>query len=287
MPERESKPTTFSVGKFSHAEECMGTVFQFKGVSPLTTSAHLNAIRAAAAELHRADEIFSLYKPDSPLSRLERGEVSVAQLDPVVSEVWDACERWEKITGGWFSPFTPFNTFDPSGLVKTWAAEKAANVLVEAGIRDFTMNAGGDIWISDAAIGVDDFKVGISKPVSIASKEAGLLTVLDLKNSPYRAMATSGTAERGQHIWNPKAPLKAPANELAQVTVLARGLVEADIWATAAFAMGHRAIELLNEHNRQHPENSLQALAVYPIGDDGNNRLEATEGFLELFARPN
>ncbi len=105
---------------FEHVELCMGTGFRFQGRH---RDANLNAAMAAACEiLHAADRVFSLYKPESPLSQLAAGKTSVAQCPPEVSEVWDECERWEKLTDGWFSPFTAEHTFDPSGLVKTWAA---------------------------------------------------------------------------------------------------------------------------------------------------------------------
>ncbi|MFM5905205.1 MAG: FAD:protein FMN transferase, partial [Micrococcales bacterium] len=211
---------------------------------------------------------------------LARGETSVAKCPPVVNDIWDACEEWEKITDGWFSAFTPQHTFDPSGIVKTWAAKAAAQQLVDAGITDLTMNAGGDVWISDGATPRSDWRIAIHKPVSVASAEAGLLTVIDLKDTPYRAMATSGSAERGQHIWNPKAPEKAAATELVQVSVVARDLVEADIWATAAFAAGSRGIALLNNFNAAHPDRDIQALFIWPDGELG-----ATENFVRLFAK--
>lgn len=266
--------------RFEHREECMGTSFRFAGNSPLSPAETQSRIDAACAILHEADRTFSLYKPESPLSKLARGEASVATCPPVVSEIWDDCERWEKVTDGWFSAFTPEHTFDPSGVVKTWAAMRAANHLLEGGIVDFTMNAGGDVWISDAATDPLDWKIAIHKPVSIAAEDAGVLTVVDFKDKPFRALATSGSAERGLHIWNPKAAEKQAAQELLQVSVAARDLVTADVWATAVFARGGSAVAALNAHNLAHPEDQVQALLVWP---DGN--LTATDGFVELFPR--
>jgi thiamine biosynthesis lipoprotein len=87
-------------------------------------------------------------------------------------------------------------------------------------------------------------------------------------------MATSGSAERGHHIWNPKAAGKEPAHEFVQVSVIARDLVEADVWATAAFAEGERAIARLNKIE------SVEALFVFPDG-----RVAATDGLLPLVAK--
>jgi len=272
---------TFQNGHFVYSESCMGTVFVFSGRSPHNEADTQNQLEQAVEILHEADRTFSLYKEHSPLSRLARGETSVAACPPVVSEVWDACEEWEKTTDGWFSAFTPQNTFDPSGLVKTWAAQEAFDFLSAQGFTQMLMNAGGDILLDEGLTKADDWRVALHKPVSIASVEAGVLAVLDLKNTPYRAVCTSGSAERGLHIWDPKAPEKAAANSLAQVTVVGRSLVQSDVWATACFAHGPRAIQQVNAYNATHPNDSIQVVVVYPDGD-----LNATEGFIELFARP-
>jgi thiamine biosynthesis lipoprotein len=132
------------------------------------------------------------------------------------------------------------------------------------------------VLISDGVTEAINWRMGISKPVSIAADGAGVLTVVDLHRTPFRAMATSGSAERGVHIWNPKAGGSAPASDFIQVSVIARDLVTADVWATAAFAEGERAIEHLNRIN------DLEALFVYPSGE-----LASTEGFIKLLARPN
>ncbi|MFM6967260.1 MAG: FAD:protein FMN transferase [Rhodoluna sp.] len=264
----ESKP-------FEHIELAMGTGFRFQGRSPLADGETSIILNQACAILHEADRIFSLYKPESPLSRLARGETSVAECPPVVNEIWQACEDWEKTTDGWFSAFTPEHTFDPSGLVKTWAAKRAAEHVLASGITDFTFNAGGDVMIAEGVTEAMDWRMGISKPVSIAADDAGVLTVIDLHRTPFRAMATSGSAERGAHIWNPKAAGLEAASEFVQVSVVAKDLVTADVWATAAFAEGERAIAHLNRIE------DVEALFVYENGE-----LAATDGFIQLFAKP-
>lgn len=250
---------------FTRNEECMGTVFVFHGRTDRPDIENL--LDKACDKLHEADRIFSLYKPESPLSQLARGETSVAACPPVVDHVWNLCEGWDKVTGGYFSAFTLEHTFDPSGLVKTWAAQAAIDVLVSEGVNDFTLNAGGDIWLSDNLTEDDDWKIGIAKPTSIGSSDAGLLTVLNLKGTEFRALATSGTAERGKHIWNPQSADLA-GDELAQVSVLAKDLVTADVWATAAFAEGARALDRISK------QDGVEAFFVYADG-----RLDGTDGF--------
>lgn len=253
---------------FEHVELCMGTGFRFQGQC---SGVDLNAAMAVACEiLHEADRVFSLYKPESPLSQLAAGKTSVAGCPPEVSEVWDQCERWEKLTDGWFSPFTAEHTFDPSGLVKTWAAKRAADSLIDAGIVDFTLNAGGDVVIADGATGDLDWRIAVAKPVSIADADAGALAVVDLKGTSFRAMATSGSAERGSHIWNPKSDLD-PAASMVQISVIAKDLVEADIWATAAFAEGPNSLARIDA------QSDLEALAILADG-----QVAATPGFMKL-----
>ena len=246
----------------------MGTVFVFQGRTDVPNIDEI--LKLACAKLHEADEIFSLYKPESPLSRLARGETSVAQCPAVVDHVWNLCDQWELRTGGYFSAFTLEHTFDPSGLVKTWAAQAAIDVLLSEGVTDFTLNAGGDIWLSDELTEDVDWKIGISKPVTIASPESGVLAVVNLKDSQFRALATSGSAERGSHIWNPQGS-EAGTGELVQVSVLAKDLVTADVWATAAFAEGPRALDRIAKLH------DVEAMFVF---DDGN--IDGTDGFAEV-----
>jgi thiamine biosynthesis lipoprotein len=262
------------MSNFEHVEECMGTVFRFAGRTDLDAQTLASVIQDACTQLHEADDIFSTYKPNSPISRLARGETNLAGCPPVVADIWDACDEWQSKTNGWFNAMTPQNTFDPSGLVKTWAAQNAANALLAAGITDFTMNAGGDVLISDGASQDIDWRIGISKTVSIASPDAGVLTVIDLQGTDFRALATSGSAERGDHIWNPKALSSGAPKELLQVSVVARDLVTADVWATAAFAEGARAVDHLDKID------VIEALFVF-----ANGELAATSGFSQLFAK--
>ena len=253
------------MNEFEHLEECMGTVFVFRGRTSIPKFELDVALNEACAKLHEADRVFSLYKPESPLSALARGETSVAKCPPEVSTVWDLCEEWERKTSGYFKSFTPQNTFDPSGLVKTWAAQKAIDVLLISGVTDFTLNAGGDIWLSDYLSRDIDWKVAISKPVSIADQEAGVLAVLNLKGTSYRAVCTSGTSERGNHIWH------GSDHDLVQVTVIANDLVTADVWATAAFAEGPRCIERIEK------EDGVDVLVIYSDG-----RIDGSNGFAEV-----
>jgi thiamine biosynthesis lipoprotein len=73
-------------------------------------------------------------------------------------------------------------------------------------------------------------------------------------------VATSGTAERGTHIFNPHAGR--PAAGLASLTIIGPSLALADACATAAFAMGP---DLAREWAE-----SLPGYEAYAITDTGH-----------------
>jgi len=256
--------------EFRHNEACMGTVFQYFGRTDLSDAELSEAIMASTEILHQADETFSRYKPESPVSQLARGETELQKLPAIVEYIWDECEKWEEATDGWFSAMDEQNTFDPSGLVKAWATENAALKLEELGITDFAINAGGDIRMSQNISSGIPRRVGVSKPISIADKESGAITVLDLNNTEYFAVATSGIAERGEHIWIPRRR----RSGVLQVTVVAKDIITADVFATAAFAAGDQVGLLLSKN-----EDKLQAMV---IDLDGN--VYSTKNFASLIS---
>ncbi|MFE1437727.1 FAD:protein FMN transferase [Streptomyces sp. NPDC058739] len=211
----------------------MGTVFSFdvRGGHPDTVRA---ALADAVAELHRADEVFSTYREDSQLSRLARGEVSLAECAPEVAEVLELGARAERVSNGWFST-SYAGRLDPTGIVKGWATERAARRLTAAGATGVSVNGGGDVQLLGTPGAERPWRVGVSDPL----RPGGLAAVISAGTAPELAVATSGTAERGSHITDPSTGRSAVTDLLA-VTVVAPSLTWADCWATAAFAMGSR-----------------------------------------------
>ncbi|MEV5313766.1 FAD:protein FMN transferase [Streptomyces sp. NPDC052610] len=211
----------------------MGTVFSFdvRGGDP-------RAVRAALDEavdgLHRADAVFSTYREDSQLSRLARGELTVEECDPEVAEVLALGAEAERMTDGWFST-TYQGRLDPTGIVKGWAVERAARVLALAGASGVSVNGGGDVQLLGAPGAERPWRVGVADPL----RPGGLAAVVSASGTTELAVATSGTAERGAHIVDPRTRRSAVTDLLA-VTVVAPHLTWADAWATAAFAMGAR-----------------------------------------------
>lgn len=213
-----------------HVEHAMGTVFSFDIRDPATPAVR-RALNEAAAWLHRVDEVFSTYRPDSPVSRLDRGETTLDRCPPEVAEVLRLCGRAEWESGGWFSA-TAGGRLDPSGLVKGWAVEHASRLLHGAGARHTCVNGGGDLRLRGGASPAEPWRVGIAHPLH-RGRLAAVVTARDL------AVATSGPAERGRHILDPHTA--EPARGPASITVTGPDLTWADAYATAAWAMGPRA----------------------------------------------
>jgi FAD:protein FMN transferase len=63
--------------------------------------------------------------------------------------------------------------------------------------------------------------------------------------NPWR-IGTSGTAIRGQHVYNPHHSEK-PIQDIVSLTVIGPNVYEADRFATAAFAMGKRSIYFIEQ----------------------------------------
>lgn len=211
------------------AEQVMGTVFSFDIRDPVTAEIH-SAATDAVAWLHHVDEVFSPYRPDSAVSRINRGETTPDQCPPEVGEVLDLCARARETSDGWFNE-TAGGSLDPSGLVKGWAVRGASDLLHVAGANSTCVNGGGDLQFRGAPAPGAAWRAGIADP----AHSGALIAVISVVGM---AVATSGTAERGAHIHDPWTGEPIEGGELASATVVGPDITWADVYATAAFAMG-------------------------------------------------
>lgn len=186
------------------------------------------AARRVYAELHEVDEVFSLYRADSTLSRIARGELTLSDAGEQVRSVAERCRWARELTGARFDAVRPDGVWDPAGLVKGWAAERAGRGLRDVPDVDWCLNAGGDVLVS-AASG-EPFTVGIQDPRD-AGRVAATVTCAS------GAVATSGTAARGAHLYDP-ATGRAAAGQWLSMSVAGPSLEAADVLATAAFIAG-------------------------------------------------
>jgi thiamine biosynthesis lipoprotein len=229
-------------------------------------SAASPAVAAAAARavavLHHVDDMFSTWKPDSPMSRVRRGEIDLAAAPPELAAVLEICRAARDASGGWFDPWSMPGGVDPTGLVKGWAAELAlGRVRTAPGVAGALINAGGDVAVCGAPAPGQPWRVGIRHPLAVDR----LLTMVTLGGHD-RAVATSGSYERGDHVLDPRSA--APAVGLLSATVVGPDLAFVDALATGLFASGGRALPRIA---------GLRGYSALLVERDGTTR--ATLGF--------
>ena len=243
------------------ADHVMGTVVSAAAPDATDPDVFAAATAAAFAYLRHVDEVFSPYKPDSPVSRLRDGRLPFDALrehpdGDEIREILALCALLHTHSDGAFDAFKVGDPpmFDPCGAVKGWAAENASRILAEHGVPRHALSAGGDVRVrgggphradpdgtrtpddahharegDGAGAGIEGtWRVGIADP----HRPGHILAVVHRADG---AVATSGTAERGAHVTHP--PTGRPATALASVTVTGPDLALADGYATAALAM--------------------------------------------------
>jgi thiamine biosynthesis lipoprotein len=181
--------------------------------------------------LREVDVRFSTHRPESEVSRIRDGALTVARASADVREVLEECERLREETAGYFDAYAS-GRLDPSGLVKGWALERAAAVLEDAGARRYAINGGGDVLVRGAAPQGGRWQIGIQHPL----ERDAVAAVVALE---VGAVATSGTYARGEHVLDPHSGL--PSRGLLAASAIGPALALADVYATAALAMGHDA----------------------------------------------
>lgn len=182
----------------------------------------------ALAVLVEHEDRFTTYRSESEISRIDRNELPIARAHRDVHEVLAACAVLRAESDGAFNAWRDGH-LDPSGYVKGWAAERAADVFRAAGLRDFVVNVGGDIVASGQREAGEPWRIGIRHP----GDPRRVALVLGVRDA---AVATSGLYERGDHVTDARDGSVADA--WRSMTVLAPDLATADSIATAALAMG-------------------------------------------------
>jgi thiamine biosynthesis lipoprotein len=213
--------------------EVWGTVLFIDVASPDVNEVALHrAINEVRDFSFHVDDVFSTYKPDSVVSQLRRHEISIDQTSDEVQEVWERCAIARDLTDGAFDPWAVAGGFDPSGLVKGWAADRCAEILLAAGAAHVQVNAAGDLslrggYFNDGEI--SPWSIGVVNP----DNRQEVVKVFEISDG---AIATSGTYERGAHILDPHSGLIAIGAKSATVIGPDGGLTDA--LATALMVEG-------------------------------------------------
>ncbi|WP_242492371.1 FAD:protein FMN transferase, partial [Agromyces binzhouensis] len=222
--------------------EAMGTVVSVRaGISAAHADAAADAVAAVFA---RWEARCSLFDPVSELSRVGRGELALVDASADVRDAYALALHWRDATDGAFTPHRGDGVIDLNGVVKALAVEEAGEALDRAGFAGWAIGAGGDVLVAMTAGGRErgGLPIGIVDP----GDRTALLARIDLEPPRRRAVATSGSAERGDHIWT--LPGAGPSPFL-QVSVAAADLITADVLATAIVAGGRAALDDLADRH--------------------------------------
>lgn len=192
-------------------------------------------INEVFAYFHYIDKKFSTYKEDSEISQINRGQLKEIEYSNEMRKVLKLCEETKEETGGYFD-IKHNGVLDPSGIVKGYAIHQGSLMLKNKDLTNFYVEIAGDIHVFGKNEKGESWKVGIQNPFNLDE----IIKIVRLSN---KGIATSGTYQRGAHIYNPK-EMKA-AEEIASITVIGPNVYEADRFATAAFAMGEKGIEFI------------------------------------------
>lgn len=206
------------------------------------------------AELEKYEAMFSTFRADSEINRINRKELHLLEASREVIDVLDASFFLEGASDGAFSTRRIDGSLDPAGFVKGWAVERASRRFDAAGLKYWYVSLGGDMQMGDPpphSYLQDGWKVGIANPLHPGEVVAALAT-------QRGAVATSGSAERGRHITDPRSG--AGREYWSSVTVTGPSLTWADAFATTAFVIGEEGLTWV------HRFEGYAALGVRPDG---------------------
>ena len=221
--------------RIKFAGKSMGTVVSVHIDDSIPHESAEDAWRSVCSFLRDIENRFSTFLSTSEISRINSGELHVLDASSDVVEVLDACTWLEHLSNGVFNVRRPDGFIDPAGFVKGWAAERAARLLLEAGLKNYYLRIGGDIQTHGLQSTGEKWRVGIVDP----HDSSRIRSYVDIPEN--WAVATSGTAERGQHIWG-KDSLAVDA-QFSSMTVIGPHLMWADAFATIGFALGDAGID--------------------------------------------
>ncbi len=215
-----------------HSVQITGTVYSFCIAAPARLPRRTigEALAAAVAELRAVDAALSPFHPRSLVSSVRRGELSPKSYPPPLVDIMQRCGALRAATDGWFDAWAVPGGFDPSGLVKGWAIDRAAVLLRAAGIDDYAITAGGDWLVRGTGPRGGAWRVGVADP----DNPLRVLATVELTDG---AVATSGY---GGLIIDPHTGT--PVGSRGPATVVGPTLAAADGFATALYAAGEAGL---------------------------------------------
>lgn len=226
----------------------LGTV---NGISIWDTSGE--KANHALCEIERlildADKRLSIFRPDSEISKLNAcAGKKVVNISPETLEILSDATKMQDGTNGAFDvtkgaghnalildaeEHTAFLKkkgirVDLGGIAKGYVADQVRRILSEEGISNALINLGGTVVCH-----------GVEREVEIRNPMHGSHSPLLTISSRNEIIATSGTYERGAHIWDPRTGKNAETDLIA-VTVIGENGADTDALATACMVLGLR-----------------------------------------------
>ena len=192
---------------------------------------------SAAGVLERWEGTFSLFRPESELSRVNASLSRVLRVSRLFASTLEValdvaaetdglvdptlCGRWsEVVVSGRLLSRPPSLALDLNGVVKAMAVDEAATALEGSGF----VSVGGDL--------------AVRGPVDVALPAGGAIRVV------AGGLATSGTASRGDHLVNTETGLPGES-PWTQVTASGATCLSADVAAKVGFLLGYGGPEWL------------------------------------------
>jgi thiamine biosynthesis lipoprotein len=165
---------------------------------------------------------------------------------------------------------------DLGAIAKGYAADEAARILKDNGVKRAIIDLGGNIYVLGERSGKKKWRVGVQNPYGERGSSAGVAEI-----TGDTSLVTSGVYERFievdgkryHHILSAKDGYPVQ-NGLLSVTIIAKSSIDADGLSTAVFALGYEKGRALVE--------SLGGVEAIFIFDD--NTVSGTEGALEVFS---
>ena len=217
--------------------ETMGTMATLTIASNVDADQASHAAHACEASLAGDDHRFSHYDERSEIMRWMNGAPIGEAARKDIHFVRDQCVLLEIASEGVFSTIDPATgRLDTAGYAKGHAIGKAVQAVRYTGVHDFNINVGGDTFCSGRPDSKRTWSIGVADP----SRKRRVVAVLEVCDG---AVATSGAAERGSHIWN-----RRPSSSLLSFTVTGPDIATADAYATIGFAMGESGIDWVGQH---------------------------------------
>ena len=191
-----------------------------------------------AGVLERWEEAFSLFRPESELSRVNASPTRMLVVSPLFASTLETaldvaaetdglvdptlCGRWREVAAsGRMLSRPPGLALDLNGVVKALAVDEAMTALDAPGF----VSVGGDL--------------AVHGPVDVALPAGGAIRVV------AGGLATSGTATRGAHLVDPATGTPSESR-WEQVTASGSTCLAADVAAKTGFLLGDRGPEWLD-----------------------------------------